>query len=196
MRIISLLCLCLGLLTTAYGQEVYRDKSSGESFLFLGEITLDKQELKVFHEGVISFKAQNQLEQDGLLIGKEFTDALFSQGLYFQLDGYEPFWSVRITQDELTALTFGNGDEGKGQYAIHFYSDARSMSPTFFAMFISENGRVFGTINNIGLTPRQEQKVCEFNIPGNGDSLYEVYISMDGVIYKGCATIESIANTL
>lgn len=80
--------------------------------------------------------------------------------------------------------------EGKPELVLEadFYSDARSLSSVFFAMFASKDGTVFGAINYTGLAPGNGQRFCEYNLAEEA-SLYEVYISVEGQIYKGCATI-------
>lgn len=169
------------------GQEIFVDNISGDTCLFVGCIE-DGNKLKVYEQGKFTFKDHANLTQVDLLIGNEFTDTLFKEGLCFRLDGYEPFWNASIFKNTLN-LWLPEDDSSK-QYHINTYTSERSLSSVFFMMFISECGTIFGTINNIGLTYDNQCRICEYNIPEEGQSLYEVYLSVKGSIYKGCVTIE------
>ena len=169
------------------GQELFVDNISGDTCLFVGCIE-DENKLKVYEQGKFTSKDHTNLTQVGLLIGNEFTDKLFEEGLCFELDGYEPFWNASIFKNTLS-LWLSEDDSSK-QYNINTYTSERSSSSVFFMMFISECGTIFGTINNIGLTYDNQCRICEYNISEEGQSLYEVYISVKGSIYKGCVTIE------
>jgi len=178
------LCFLLSfwLLPAVYGQEIYLNKKSQDTCLFLGGIA-DGQ-LKVIENGYIVFRKAEDLMQVGLLTGDEFTKELFQQNLCFELEGYEPFWKVVIYGDNLTVwLPDGYGEK---QYKI---CNEESLSPDFFAMFSTECGSIFGTINYIGISSAGEQRVCEYNIPEEENSLYEAYVSIQGKAFKGCATI-------
>ena len=181
------LCFLLSFwfLPIVYGQEVYLNKKSRDTCLFLGGIA-DCQ-LKVVENGDIVFRKAEDLTQVGLLTGDEFVDELFRKNLCFQLDGYEPFWKVVIFGDNLTVWL--PDDNGEKQYKICLQTNEEGLSPDFFAMFSTECGSIFGTINDIGITSEGEHRVCEYNISDEENSLYEAYVSIQGKAFKGCATI-------
>ena len=173
-------------------QEIYTDKSSqsASSYLFLGAVRASKQkalEIKVWSNDRIEYKALNELTQSDLLTGEDFAETLFKQGLYFQLEGYEPFWKAKIEKDKLSIFSPESDQEQK--HAVRFYANKHGVNHRFFAMFSTENGAVFGVINYIGVDPGQGQQACEYLIPEEDESLYEVYISIQERIYRGCATI-------
>ena len=191
MKIVLLLLLGFSFAFDLQCQEVYTDKSSpaSNSYLFLGAVRTNKQkvtEVKVWGNDRIEYKALDELMQSDLLIGENFTDTLFKQGLHFQLEGYEPFWKAKIEKNSLSILDLESGQEQK--QAVRFYANKQGMDPGFFAMFSTENGTIFGTINYIGIARGQEQQTCEYLI-AEDESLYEVYISIEAQIYRGCATI-------
>ena len=191
MKIVLLLLLGLSFAFDLQCQEVYTDKSSpaSNSYLFLGAVRTNKQkvtEVKVWGNDRIEYKALDELMQSDLLIGEDFTDTLFKQGLHFQLEGYEPFWKAKIEKNSLSILDLESGQEQK--QAVRFYTNKQRVDPGFFAMFSTENGTIFGTINYIGIARGQEQQTCEYLI-AEDESLYEVYISIEAQIYRGCATI-------
>ena len=155
------LCFLLSFwfLPIVYGQEIYLNKKYGDTCLFLGGIA-DGQ-LKVIENGDIVFRNAEDLTQVGLLTGDEFADELFRKNLCFELEGYEPFWKVSIFGDNLTVWL--PDDNGEKQYKILLQTNEESLNPDFFAMFSTEYGSVFGTINYIGITSEGEQRVCEYN---------------------------------
>ena len=173
-------------------QEIYTNKSSpgSNSYLFLGAVRTSKQkvvEVKVWGNDRIEYKALDELTQSDLLTGEDFTDTLFKQGLHFQLEGYEPFWKAKIEKNQLSILSPESDQEQK--HAVRFYANKQGMNPGFFAMFSTENEAIFGAINSIEIAPGQKQRICEYLIPEEDESLYEVYISIEERIYRGCATI-------
>lgn len=173
---------------TANGQEIFLDKISQDTCLFIGGIKSEKNDmLKVFEDSKITFKNSEDLEQVGLLIGKEFTNKLFKSGLCFELNGYEPFWNAIIFKDEINIYI--PEKDNREDYKINLYTNEESSDPIFFAMFSSKCGNIFGTINNIGSGTKDKCHVCEYLIPEYEDSIYEVYINIYGKIYKGCGTI-------
>lgn len=182
--VIYLLLFCIPY--TIYSQELYMDIHSKDTCLFLGGI-VDGNQFKVVENGDVVFKKAKDLTQVGLLIGNEFTDELFNKNLCFKLEGYEPFWDARIFRNIITLWI--PGDDVQRSYKIHLHTSEGSMSPDFFALFSTECGTIFGSINNIGVSSNKKQRICEYNL-ADEDSLYEVYISIQGLACKGCATIE------
>jgi len=185
MKIITLcILLSFSFLPAVRGQEIFFDAKSRDTCLFLGGIA-EGNYFKVIENGDIVFRKADDLTQVGLLTGNEFTDELFRQNLCFESEGYEPFWNVRIFRDTLILRL--PDDDGEKLYKVRLYTNEGSLSSEFFAMFSTECGNIFGTINYIGVSGGK-QRVCEYNIADEA-SLYEVYINIRGKVCKGCATI-------
>lgn len=183
-KTVLLILIASYIIIPVHGQELFVDKISQDTCLFLGGIRTGEKELKVFGKDGIVFRHMNKLEQVGLLEGEEFAKTLFEHGLYFELEGYEPFWQATITRDSIVVTEYTSEPE---RHAIRFHAGGH---PGFFAMFSGADGNIYGTINYIGLTPNEPQRPGEYNIPEDEESLYDAFLCVRDKIYRGNATIK------
>jgi len=191
-KIILCILLLFCYFCNLYSQEIFVDVNTQDTCLFIGGINLDDGKgLKVFTNGEITYKKPEDLIQVGLLLRDEFTDELFRQGLCFELSGYGPHWNVSIYKDILT-VWISEFDRPK-QYKVNLHI-GKDLSSVFFAMFSTECGSIFGTINNMGLTLKEKCRICEYDLAD--PSLFEAYIYIDGNVNKGCANICAVSDKI
>ena len=189
MKVLFTILLLLFTFITTYAQEIYIDDKTLDTCLFLGGINTDNdKELKVIENGKIVFKNFDNLTQIGLLIGKEFTDEVFKQGLCFELNGYEPFWNIKLLKDKIIVWDMETGE--RIEYTVNLHTDLHTLTSVFYAMFSVNDFSIYGTINNIGFWPNSKcQCICEYDIPEKENPLFEAYVYIKGRVYKGCVTI-------
>lgn len=163
-------------------QKVFERKE--KKYLFLGSIRNDS--LKVSEDGKMLWLNRKELNQIDKLTSKEFLNKLYSQKLQFEMEGYEPFWSAKIYKNELFFTDPESGIEKK--YDISYvYNSNKENSGAYFS-FSDHSKRIYGQINYLGMENTKPEKICEYNL-SDENSLYDAFITVDGILYKGCSVI-------
>lgn len=189
MKQLFLILTALYCVPSLCAQELFIDKMANDTCLFIGNICMDQDiKLKVFENGDIRYKSLTDLMQVDILVGSEFTNELFNSDLCIKLDGYEPFWEGTIFKD--TLCLYQPEDDTFLKYKVSLQINDGSLNPNILIMFISDSGSIFGAINYLGMNLDHKCGFCQYIIPEDGESLYEVFISIKGRVYRGCATIE------
>jgi hypothetical protein len=170
----------------SFAQEVFTDTLTNREYLFLCGVSHDFQKMKLHDGSKIIWKSYKELEQSDLLSSKNFLSKIFSRNLYFVLQGHN--WSAKMTGDSLNFPDYTTGELLK--FNIKIYPDDDLMT-RFSVMFKSSDNRAFGVVTYKGWTSGR-QEICTLD---NGDdesfSLFDVYLCIDGKVYRGCVYIES-----
>ena len=178
--------LFISVSNTVISQEVFTDTHNNKQNIFLGAYSENLDSLKILENGVVKWKNINNLEQIDICSTKEFYEKISQQGLSFTLEGYEPFWEIKIEKNNLIYLD----DDGENKECkIEIFIDEQQMNQRFTIMFKSHDHNIFGLISYLGFQPF-EQGICECNI-SEEISLYEAYVCINKKIHRGCAKIEN-----
>ena len=177
-KIILILFVC-SIFLNCSAQEVYKDTATQQESLFLGSI--EEKNVKVLEQGNIKWKNREKLEQTGLLTATQFLNKIFNSGLCFEAEGYEPFWKIILTQNQLEITDAENGTKRAVKSEIFINQNTVGI----YFSFISSDGKIFGTINYLGF---QNQRICDYNL-SDENSLYETLITINGKVYEGCSTV-------
>lgn len=175
MKIQFLILFCLTFQLSSC-QEKFNTKS-----IFLGEYTKDS--IKTYTNNTIKYITKDSLKQTNQFTTKEFIKVLDSLDLFFQAEGDEPFWKLKLNSSELTFMKYDFEEEISFKPVISI--DKQS---GFNIMFKSKNNKVFGLIRRID-TKLETEKSCALSLSDNYLT-YEVFVSMDGEVYKGCGSID------
>lgn len=162
-------------------QEIYRNKETGAEVIFLGNYR-DEECLRVLDSGNIYFIEKDKLEQINELNPKEFLQLLSKNKLRFRFEGSEPFWSLDIQNN---SFIFYDNQEIK--FSVEFFFDNQS---GFNLMFQSSNKKVFGLIKRVD-TKFDKTQACNLSIT-EYYNVFELYITINGKVYKGCGYIDII----
>ena len=158
-------------------QVQYNDK-----YIFLGEYN-DQEELKIYKNDSVYLLKENILEQTYQYKPNEFMQVLHENDLYFIAEGDEPYWSFKLNLFELCFEKYDSTKEE--QFHIDIYVDKQS---GFNLMFKSKDNRAFGLIRKINYKLQQENS-CSLGLSDNY-LIYEVFITIDGELFKGCSMID------
>ncbi|NDV84572.1 hypothetical protein D0T87_21675 [Bacteroides sp. 51] len=164
-------------------QEIFIDTNSQKISISVGALNDSKSSLKVLEDNHLKWKSIKDIEQVDLLLGKDFLSSLFKNNLYFNMEGYEPFWQAFINDKKLIFNDMGS--DTKEMFSIDIYISESDINPTFYMMFKSPDSRVFGTISYLGLNNLEQNYGLVESL-----SLYNVYLCKDDKTYRGCAEIE------
>lgn len=168
-------------------QEVFLNKNTSEVVVSTGETDQDASFLGVYLSGTAKKEDTSLLEKTDYYNSGQFLDFMRKENLEFSLEGYEPFWSARLSENK---FIFFNTQSGKEEnYKIRLLP-AKGLSSHNYYMFSNTKGSVYGVINYLGYSGK-DQRFCEYNISEEGKSLYEVFIAVNGSIYEGCAVINA-----
>lgn len=168
----------------AVAQEQFIDPITNVESLFLGSIHDDQ--VKVLEYNNILLKDKSSLVEGGVLSGKQFINRIFSRRLNFELEGQEPFWQAKLSKG---GLVFTVADKVQ-RYQTAIIINEQDNGSGYYFTFRSPKDNVFGVVNYLGLRSAS-QPVCEYNKGAEDDSLYEVYLQINGRNYRGCATINN-----
>ncbi|WP_159565232.1 hypothetical protein [Budvicia diplopodorum] len=167
----------------AGAQEQFVDPITNVESLFLGSVHDDQ--VKVLEYNNILLKDKSSLVQNGALSGKQFINRVFSRRLHFEMEGHEPLWQAKLTKNGLVFI----GPDKQQRYQTTIYINEKDTGGAYYFTFRSHKDNVFGVVNYLGLRS-ENQRMCEYNI-GDSDSLYEVYLEINGRNYRGCATLNN-----
>ncbi|QCE42535.1 hypothetical protein [Psychroserpens sp. NJDZ02] len=157
-------------------QEKFNNKS-----IFLGEYTKDS--IKTYTNDSIRYIAKDSLKQTNQFTPKEFIKILDSLNLFFIAEGDEPFWQLKLNSSELTFMKYDFEKEVSFKPIISI--DEQS---GFNIMFKSRNNKIFGLIKRID-NKLEAEKSCDLSLSDNYLT-YEVFVSMEGKVFKGCCSID------
>ncbi|MCX8533198.1 hypothetical protein [Chryseobacterium luquanense] len=180
----KLICTVLLALTCylIFSQEIFSNNKA--KYLFIGSIKKDS--IKVLANGKIEWIKNENLHQLDKLSTKDFLNKIFSQKLKFEMEGYEPFWNAKIYKNVLFFTDPVTGNEKK--YNINYNYNINKVDSGVYFSFSDTSHKIHGYINYIGLENVKNGRICEYNL-SEENTLYETFITVDGVIYKGCSVI-------
>jgi uncharacterized membrane protein len=167
-------------------QDVFKENISKKEYVFIGSIQADS--LKVFNSVKPIWIKKSNVEQVKKLSSKEFLSFVLSKNLKFVGQGDEPFWKIEILKNKL--IYFDSKTGKKTNYGITLKTNDSDIDNSFSFMFSDAKTNVYGILRSVGLYP-SAQKHCQLCI-AEEISLYEVFIHVDGKVFKGCATIISM----
>lgn len=169
----------------ALSKEIYLNTSSQAHYLFIGGIDLenDKKKFLDLNNNAVVWLSDVQLQQVSQLTPFEFGNKIFASGLTFHASGSEPFWNAEISKDRLW-LSQGV-ENGDSTLAIKTYINQFSMDGQFIMTLNSTDHKLYAVI----IEARTASTVCENGIGGEDDTVYEVYINIQGTNLSGCAPI-------
>jgi uncharacterized membrane protein len=180
----TILYIILLLLSTAgLSQEVFKDSVSKKEYLFIGSVKEDS--LKLLINKKVKWIKKEALVQTKKIRSKEFIKLVFNSKLFFEAEGDEPFWRAEIGSNKLTVFNSTNGK--RKIYDISIRTNDGDIDNSFYCMFSDKKGTTYGLIRGLGLFPK-EQLYCQLCL-SEETSVYEVFINIEGLIYKGCAII-------
>ena len=165
-----------------YSQEVF--KKNKQNVIFLGSIKHDS--LKVLKNSRITWISKSNLKQIGALPTKDFLPKIFAEKLQLQLEGYEPFWSARIDQKYLYFTGPESGIEKKHIIIFNYNLNKADQGVSF--SFSNSTHTIFGTVNYIGFQTGENYRICEYNV-SEENTLYEAYITFDGILLRECSVV-------
>lgn len=164
--------------TICFSQEIYKNNKTDERALFLGSIE-ESGCFQVYQNGLVQFENNENLNQIDQLNLMQLLKEIGKLDLVFNFEGNEPFWNVQINE---TTLTFN--DNEKRNFKIDFVQDQQS---DFVMMFSSKKNEVFGLMKRINIK-KNKKEGCQLSLTDN-HSVYELYVSIRGVMYKACGSI-------
>jgi uncharacterized membrane protein len=169
--------------TVGLSQDVFKDSISKKEYVFIGSIKEDS--LKLLINRKVKWIKKEALVQTNKIQSKEFINLVFNNQFFFEAEGDEPFWRAEIRSNKLTVFNSTNGKRKK--YDIVIKTNDGDIDRSFYFMFSDKKRYLYGLIRGLGLFPK-EQKKCQLCL-SEETSVYEVFINIEGVIYKGCAII-------
>jgi uncharacterized membrane protein len=170
--------ILLQISTVGISQEVFIDSISKKEYIFLGSIKEDS--LKLLNNKKVGWVKKETLDQTKKIKSKEFNSQLF-----FEAEGDEPFWRVEIRSNRLTIFNSTSGK--KKSYDIVIKTNDGDIDNSFYFMFSDKKGTTYGLIRGLGLFPKEQQH-CQLCL-SEEISVYEAFINIEGLTYKGCAII-------
>ena len=184
--------LALAALTTipCPAQEIVTSPKTGKEYLFVGSLSEDGEKGKFVDNRIFRWITLEGLQQSGFLTTEPFLEEVFSRGLHFEMEGYEPFWKARLTKNSLIFFDPVTGDETT--YPIRIITNSGSLnSMHIYFMFEGRQGHVFGSVEYAGLRLRypDRRECCEYLIFENETLLYSVLITVGDETYEGCAGV-------
>ncbi len=182
-----ILCLSLSFIVSQSisAKEIFKDKSSGKEYLYLGSMIFDIDQ-KVYQRQLLNIKNnsivwldRNSLQQVGQLTPGDFLEKIFKSGLTFHANGSSPYWNAVISERR---LQLSKPDGMMQTSAIQTTLDKNPMDGVFLLMFQSDDRQTYGVIRMLG-----GDQACIIN--NDGDSFFEVFINAQGEVIKGCAKL-------
>ncbi len=188
MNKLKYLFILLALLpVTLWAQEMLTCKQTRKEYLFLGSLSVEWQKGKFIENGKICWKDMDSLQQTDFLSTKAFLDIFFSQNLQFEMEGYEPFWKARLTND---LLIFFDPETGKETaYPMRIVPNTSTVDSHIYFMFEGKQGHIFGLVDYAGLRDSTGQEYCEYNLEEDEKALYRMFFTVGNKMYKGCVPL-------
>ena len=164
-------------------QEIYKNNKTKEKAIFTGVID-ENNCLQIYENGNFRFEDRENLTQTNQVNFVNLLNEIGKSNLIFNFEGNEPFWNAQISSNMLVF-----NDNEKRTFKIDFVQDLQA---DYAMMFSSENTKVFGLIKRINIKKNKEE-YCQLSLTDNY-TVYEFYVSLEGVMYKGCGSIKSGKN--
>ncbi|QXP52393.1 hypothetical protein [Cellulophaga sp. HaHa_2_1] len=174
-KISILLFLTINLISC---QERYKNES-----IFLGEYNENEAKIFKIDTDSIVFLDKQSLTQENQLNPVNFFKFLTDKNLYFIAEGDEPYWKLKLNSSNLYFVKFDSIKEE--HISCEIYYDNQS---GFKIMFKSIDNRVFGLIRRVD-SRLEPNRACSIAVTENY-LVYEAFITIENVLYKGCATID------
>lgn len=168
-------CHCL------FAQIIYRDKESGQEYLFIGGVYDNQVKLMNLKNKSVTWLNKANVQQTNQLTPGAFLQTIFASNLFFHADGIAHVWQAMISKKRLQ-INLPDGTQKELKIQINL--DDNPLDRAFVFMFQSENRQTYGLVRELSI-----DSPCLIN--NDGTNIFEVFINYQGQVIRGCAYLDT-----
>lgn len=165
--------------TVVQAVPVFQTLGRSKEYLHLGEVDHEKgYKLLDLATDEILWITENRLKQSNELTPEAFLDRIKRANLAFEFDLLQA--GLKVTLSSSGKLTVFNYVDEEEHYHTTLNLSLGAIDNLFLLMFHTKNDAIYGVVKAAGYGHG-----CEITMDDTAN--YEVFISLQGKVYKGCA---------